>query len=379
MKRVNSIRAVLWAVTVLLSATGALAQCLWPPSYYKCPVAEAPGRPRPEGVVVRVQPRYSVTQEAAGRPTWLLRDDRDGSDDYNTRRIRVAYARQLSEDWLAFGQVRRDWGMDEFKLHDLYATYAGWDFADVTVGQMITPFDRVFPTSDVKLPLAERAVPVRLLVPGRDIGLLLHERDCAHGFGWYAGAFLGDGPNELRAGGGLMTTARAEWLVTDDLGFGLFWANNEDVNVSLYQKFLKKNGKAYAYQDLYDTRSVDEQTWGVDALYRQGRTTAYAGYLRKSLDADGGDDIHADGWYIHVAHPLRCCGEGKLELVAGYEEFDANDTVTDQLDARFTTVGLNYHIKGCAQQVRLNYIARDEKRDDVSNNTWLIEYDYLFK
>jgi len=42
-------------------------------------------------------------------------------------------------------------------------------------------------------------------------------------------------------------------------------------------------------------------------------------------------------------------------------------------------VGLNYHIKGCAQQVRLNYIARDEKRDDVSNNTWLIEYDYLFK
>jgi hypothetical protein len=345
--------------------------------YWKCPVAQRPGVAAPTGFVGRVEARFSATQDDADQPTWLVRDDRGTSDDYNTRRLRLSYSAQSGDELLCWGQVRRDWGADEFEIHELYLTHSGWDWAHVSFGQMMTPFDREFLTSDPKLPLAERPLAGTVLVPDRDIGLLLHDAKCTESFGWYAGIFTGNGKNELSADGTLMPAARVEWLATPELNLAASWARNNNGRASNFQKFLKKNGDAYGLQELYAAERLDEEAWGLDLLFRRDATAVWAGYTNKKVSGPTG--LEADGWYVHLAHYVPHRGErDKLELVAGYEGLDPNKSVSDQLDARWLTVGLNYHIEGARRQVRVQYVARDEKSDEVDNNTFLVEYDHVF-
>jgi len=135
--------------------------------YWKCPGVTRPGAPKRLGLSVRVQPRYSFTEDAAGQPDWGVRDNTAANDGYNTRRIRFSYVKQFDENWLGFFHVRRDWGMDDLQLHDWYLTTSAWDRANITFGQMPVPFDRPYISSDVQLPLAERPLVSTLLTPGR--------------------------------------------------------------------------------------------------------------------------------------------------------------------------------------------------------------------
>ena len=367
------VAVVLWCISSTCTA-----QCPSPGAYWKCPATERPGAPHKPGITARIQGRYSITQSDPDKPTWLLRDDSSATDDYNTRRLRLAYATQLSDDILGFAQVRRDWGADEFELHDLYLTYSGWDFANLTVGEMATPFDRQFLTSDVKLPLAERPRPGILLIPDRDIGVLLHNAKATDRLGWYAGLYLGNGKLDLSTEGELMPVARVEYLASPTLNVAVNWARKDEHAAGTFQKFLKKNGKAYGLQALYDGQMLTEDVWGLDALYSDDSTSVWAGYSTNDVTG-GGQSLDADGWYVHGGHLVPYRGQcNRLELVAGYEEIDPNKAVTDQLDARWLTFGLNYHVKSCQQQWRLEYVVRDEKVNEVSNNTILLEYDFMF-
>ena len=350
-----------------------------PGAYWKCPVAERPGERAPGGIGGRVEVRFSATQDDVDQPTWLIRDDRDAYDDYNTRRIRLSYRGQSRDDLAYFVQVRRDWGADEIEFHDAYLTWSAWDYANVTLGQMMTPVDRQFLTSDIRLPMAERPRASTVLVPDRDIGLLLHDSGCTGRFGWYAGVFTGDGKNELSTGGTFMPAARIEWLARPDLNVGLSWARNHDPMRSNYQKFLKKNGDPYELLDLYSSEKLDEETWGVDLLLRREAAAVWAGYMTKDLSGACPCGFEAEACYVHCSHYVPWHGRSdRLELVAGYEEFDPNTSVVDQLDADWSTLGFNYHLDGCKRQVRVEYIIRDEKRDEVDNDTFLVQYDHVF-
>ncbi|MBU0610772.1 MAG: OprO/OprP family phosphate-selective porin, partial [Armatimonadetes bacterium] len=311
-------------------------------SYWKCPAEARPGAPKAMGVTVRIQPRYSFTADDAGQPTFGAQDDTDANDGYNTRRIRVAVAKQLGDDWLGFVQVRKDWGMDDLKFHDFYVTNSSMKWASVTVGQMPAPFDRIYLMPDVQLPLAERPLVSTLLVPARQIGVMLHHQECGKRLGWQAGLFSGNGPNEWSAKGGLMPVARAEWVASPDLSLGINFSYKERVESSAFQKMLKKNASAYGLQTAYTARQVSETAWGVDALYQRDWLSVYAGYTALRAEAPG-SAVNASGWYINFGKFIPLGGrKDKLEFVAGYEQFDSNDAVTDQLDARWTTFGLNY-------------------------------------
>ena len=346
-------------------------------SYWKCPAEARPGAPKAMGITLRVQPRYSFTADDAGQPTFSALDATDAGDAYNTRRIRVAVTRQLGDDWLGFVHARKDWGMDDLKLEDYYVTNTSMDWASVTVGQMMAPFDRPYLMPDTQLPLAERPLVSTVLVPGRQIGVMLHHQECGKRLGWQAGLFSGNGANEWSTRGGLMPVARAEWIASPDLSLGVNFSYKDGVTSSAYQKMLKKNGSAYGLQASYTARDVSETAWGVDALYQRDWLSVYAGYTALRAEAPG-SKVDANGWYLNFGKFIPLGGhQDKLEFVAGYEQFDANDAVTDQLDARYTTFGLNYHVKGCEQQWRAQYIIRGEGANAVSNNTFLVEYDFL--
>jgi len=370
---------VLMVAAVMLSCSGVCsAQTLRPASYWKCPTGK-PGPVKQMGFNARVEARYSLTQDGPALPSWGSRDDHQGGDGYNTRRLRASYGHQFGEDLLAYAHVRRDWGMDEFEIRDAYLTYSGWDFANLTVGQMKAPFSRDHLTSHIKNPLAERSLISTILAPKRDVGLLLHKADCTDTFGWYAGIYGGDGTNKTNTHGTYLTVLRAEYLATPELNVALDWAHNNSPLNTPYQKLLKKNDGAYGLQTLYDAEAVDEDAWGLDLSFAHGGTRAWAGYTRSNIEG-GGRSVAADGWYVKAGHHLPWRGEtNTLELVAGYEEFDPNTDLADRLDARWLTIGFNYHVAKSNCQWRLQYVVRDEKQDDVSNNTLILDYEHTFR
>lgn len=370
------------AALALIVATPLLAAaqdtCPEPAEYWKCPASYSPAAPKPQRFTARVQARYSHTADDPDQPTWLLRDDRHANDDYNTRRLRLAYSTQTSQDLLFFGQVRRDWGADEFELHDLYLTWDSGRGPKVSVGQMATPFDRQFLTTDVRLPLVNRARSTILLMPDRDIGVLAHDADCAGGVGWYAGLFTGNGKNELDADGDIMACARVEWLATPHLNIAASYASRPAASVSNFDRFLRKNGDPYGTQQLYAAEQIDEEMVGFDALYLADGMSVWAGYTTKELSSPG-LDLDACGWHIEATHFVPFGGrERALEIAAGYEDFDPNDAVVDQLDLRQWTLGCTYHIDGCRRQARLQYIHRDEGVDDVDNDSIVLQYEHIF-
>jgi hypothetical protein len=376
-------RSVLAVAVLALLSSGAVGHADGCPPLkvgapWKCPGVIKPDAPKRLGISVRVQPRYSFTEEAPGQPDWGVRDDTSANDGYNTRRLRISYVRQFSENWLGFVHVRRDWGMDDFKLYDGYVTATGWDRAHITVGQMTAPFDRPYLTSDVQLPLAERPLVSGLFAPQHQIGVLLHHQEMDSRLGWAVGGFTGNGLNDCSSAGGIMPVARVEWVATPHLSLGVNWAYKDGVQTSNFQKFLSKNGSAYGLQPFYAARQVSESAWGVDLLYRQDGLNVHSGYT--ALAADGpAMGVDADGWYVHCGKFVPFAGrKDRLELVAGYEQIDPNRALTDQLDARWATFGFNYHVKGCEQMWRAQYVCRDEATGEVANNTFLVEYAFAF-
>lgn len=365
-----------------LSAAAFAADTPWiaPGQYWKLPPPLKDGKVAAPSWTLRLQPRFSFTDEDSGQPTWMVRDDNANTDDYNTRRLRLCYSRPLSEDWLAFGQVSRDWGKTDFEYSDLYLTYSGWDLADLTIGEMMSPFDRPYLESDYNLPLAERSRISTLLYTDRQIGVMLHREDCCHKrLGWQAGLYAGSGLNELKMSDGPMPVLRTEYAPCRGLSLGAAWAHRHGMKSTLFSKFLKKNQSAYGLETSYAAGDVSEDTWGLDLHWSSDGWDGWAGYTAMRADA-AASSLRADGWYAHVGKMIPFRGRNdRLQLVAGYEQFDPNSAVTDQLDARWTTVGLNYHVKGNEQLWRLQYVFRDEGAQDVDNDTLLLEYDFLIK
>ncbi len=333
---------------------------------------------RDRGYTARIQGRYSVTEGSQALPTWLLRDDNGANDDTNTRRIRLGYFDELQDDLLYFVQVRRDWGANEFEIHDLYLSWNRPGFGNLVLGQSMVPFGREYLTSDTQLPLGERPLAETLLVPDRGIGLLLYNQKATDRLGWYAGVYPGKSKNDWSTGSAIMTAARVEYLIAPSLNIGLQWACHPDTTTGNFQKFLSRNGAAYGLQPLYAAGQVDETAYGVDLLYRNGPTSIWGGATTKKADG-GAVSVTANSWYLEAGHYIPFQGQDdKLELVLGYQDFDPNTAVTDRLDARWLAFGANYHVEGTKRQWRLNYTIRDEGADDVANNTVMLEYDHQF-
>jgi hypothetical protein len=68
-----------------------------------------------------------------------------------------------------------------------------------------------------------------------------------------------------------------------------------------------------------------------------------------------------------------------VQLVAGYQKFDANTSVTDKYDMTAWTLGVNYHIAPKFQHmVRAYYMWVNEKANPVDNNKLVVQYQLWF-
>ncbi|TFH43715.1 MAG: hypothetical protein E4H01_11720, partial [Lysobacterales bacterium] len=92
----------------------------------------------------RVQLQYHMTDP----------DNQPSTDELLFRRLRVTMSASVHPDWINRLQV--EYGKGDVSLVDAYVQYAGWDWADIYIGNYNTPFSRASIVSSKKLQLVER-------------------------------------------------------------------------------------------------------------------------------------------------------------------------------------------------------------------------------
>ena len=82
-----------------------------------------------------------------------------------------------------------------------------------------------------------------------------------------------------------------------------------------------------------------------------------------------------EGWYGQIGYFFV---PEKLQAIVRHESYDPDTAVEEENDIAWTTVGLNYFIRGHALRIQVNYIFKDERTFDIDNNTFLLELQATF-
>jgi len=337
---------------------------------------------------VRVEARYSNVQDDENQPYFGNRDDRTGGDGFALRRARLYLFGDLNPETGYKVQYQSDWGQDNINLHIAQMDYRGWDFADVSAGQIQAPFGYEIVMSDAYLLCTDRSAVSDFLPPDKDIGVLLSsKKDQSKPIAWEF--FVGNGSGKYAANpnDGYLWVGRLAATPTPNLALGVGYSSNSDTDFSPYQsRFLKKNADPYGLLPSYAAAEVDETSWEADLQWTNNSTSIWAEYIRTKIEPGSLASVTADGYYVYLHQFLPYMGKkDKLEGVLGYQKFDANTDVKDQFDLTSYVLGLNYHIKGsryakerCQQMIRLNYIWNDEAEDEVDNDKFVAQYQTWF-
>ena len=337
---------------------------------------------------VRLETRFSSVQEDENQPDFSNRDDRTGGDGFAVRRARLYFFGDLSPETGYKVQYQSDWGQTSPNLHVAQMDYRGWDFADLSIGQLQTPFGYEIVLSDAYLLCTDRAAVSNFLPADKDIGIMLSSKAAAsEPLGWQF--FLGNGSGKYSANpsSDYLWIGRLVASPTPTLDLGLSLSSNSNTDFSPYQsRFLKKNSDPYGLLPAYTAAQADEVSWEADFQWTNGTSSLWGEYIRTKLEPGDVPSITADGYYVYLHQFMPYQGsKDKLEAVLGYQQFDANTDVTDQFDLTSYTLGLNYHISGsryakqrCQEMIRLNYVWNREAAAEVDNDKFVVQYQTWF-
>jgi hypothetical protein len=332
---------------------------------------------------VRLQTRWSTVQEDVGQPFFGERDDQAGGDGFAVRRARLIFLGQLNPQVGYHLQYQADNGTEDANLHVAQIEWKGWDFANLVAGQLQTPGGYEIVICDADMCLTDRAAFSLMIPPDKDIGIRLDSKRPILGKLNYQ-LFLGNGSGKYKGRGssdGYLWMGRINTKPTPHLTIAATYSNNSDTDYSSYQaRFLKKNGDPYGLLPAYTAAAVDEAHWGADFQYERHPLTLWGEYAATRIAPGTKPTIRSDGYYLDAGHFIPYRGRrDKVQLVAGYQKFDANTFVTDKYDMTAWTLGINYHIAPKFQHmVRAYYMWVNEKVNPVDNNKLVVQYQLWF-
>jgi len=331
---------------------------------------------------VRLQTRWSTVQEDVGQPFFGERDDQAGGDGFAVRRARFYLLGQLNPKVGYTVQYQADTGAENPNLHVAQLEWKGWDFANLVAGQLQTPFGYEIVLCDAGLCLTDRSAVSVFLPADKDIGIRLDSKRPILG-GLDYQLFFGNGGGKYKANpnDGYLWIGRVISKPTPHLTVATSYSDNRNTDFSPYQsRFLKKNGDPYGLLPDYTVAAVDETSWGADFQYERHPLTLWGEYVTTRIAPGTKPAIRSDGYYLDAGYFVPYLGRrDKVQLVAGYQKFDGNTSVTDKYDMTAWTLGVNYHIAPKFQHmVKAYYMWVNEKADPVDNNKLVVQYQLWF-
>lgn len=287
--------------------------------------------------------------------------------------LKFKYALQL-----AFERANGAATQQNSALYDLTLTYAPLTEFHLTAGQFQIPVsaEAAVPTDQVDLASRYYAQD-RLLNPStnHDVGVQASGRFLDKRLTYAAGMFNGNGPNYAA------NDDDAHLYAAKLDGVPLRWADGElTAGVNGMWKRTKNDPSAWRQTDLAATNfsePFDRWVWSANAGARAGLLRLNGEYIRGKLKGRKDPDPikNSEGWYLQGALKMF---DGKIEPLVRWQSYDPDDSVVNDKDVEWTTLGLNWFIQGQNLRLLANYIFKTEKANAYDNDEFVTQLQLSF-
>jgi phosphate-selective porin len=316
----------------------------------------------------RIQLRFAAQQD----------DPRvSGSEDsFRVRRARMSAGGTFIEDvdYHLEVDVSRSAALEEANIRILKVAQA-----HVTLGQFKLPFSMENLTSGKKLDMAERTEVVRALAPDKDIGIMLGGQFFSDRFSYRAAMANGNGKNsQANDNDQFIYVLRLEGTPVQRLALG-----NQDLTAAVGVDAAYSRDSAARADAIFGVKRAlgvsaegARKLAGTDLAAQLGRFSLKTEYLWGEFKPtlNGKRPIRTDGFYVQGGWYLT----QKLQALARHEVFDPDKDVVNDSDIRWTTLGLNYFIRGHDLRTQVNYIFKQERTDCVRDDSLAASIQLLF-
>ena len=279
---------------------------------------------------------------------------------------------------------------DRPSIQEAWIAYSWLPSLRLTVGQFKPPFGMERFTSDARIASIDRSQATDHLVPNgklgdsftRDRGIQLDGWDRQGRLYYAVGFFEGEGANTKIRKMQPLLAARVAYRLLDrkplaghalnvHLGgaFAIRWADDLDLSRCCPGKPQRQALSSFDGQDI---------RWNVEFAADWERTSFRSEYFYARFDFRNAasSDFSADGWYVQLAQYV--VGE-TVQVVAKWEGFNPNRSVSDKNGIVWTTLGMTYFLDGHRAKVMANYVFKQEEANSFRNDTLLIQAQYFFK
>ena len=230
-----------------------------------------------------------------------------------------------------------------FVLQDVFLEKSfewGW----LRVGQMVPRFSLQRTQSDSKIPLIERALPIKALIPtaetdGRDIGMQIGLFSAARRGELYVGVFNGNGGNRTEnEDGNFLFTLRTVWHAVQAKGRDFSLGLSASYRRTAGLRFRKIFGLSHLFRGT-DRRYALEWHWRAGAAEFQaeyvwanlGSSSADGGYALLTLDVRHN---HKLSFSAEQLHDLIAVTSDRPWFILGYDILIKGNDAKLMLDAR---------------------------------------------
>ena len=251
-------------------------------------------------------------------------------------------------------------------------------------------FDMVFSrnalTSDSKLLLMDRSLIKGALtvlgIADNTVGVLVHGRPMGGRFSYGFGGFdnlgfevLGQDTAVLaRKSDGTMLTGRVGYNFFDPSSPGGYGDYRSSYNGQGKRLTISGNA-AYLSKAEIGPSEFALYAYGIDLFFNTGGLVIeaeYDGYI-EDVTNDLGANIDGHGYYVQAGYLVF----PKIELAVRYQELEPDNNV--ELDKlMWTSLGINYYIKGHNLKIQGEYIFKDEEGETIDNDLFQVQLQFDF-
>lgn len=295
---------------------------------------------------------------------------KDENDSFSIKRARVKFTGNLDERF-SF-QLLAETAVTPLLL-DAYMEYKMSDALKIKTGQFKIPLSAEALASATKQDLINKYQFISQMLPStcRDIGVMASGEFPENKISYSAGVFNGSGPNAADNDGKSFYVARLTAKPLAKIKAGVGFAGSHEMNKSVpADNYSTKIEKALAFA------SYEKQIAQADLEFKQNGLSLKAEYIAGNYSPDVSTikEVNAAGFGVTGSYFVI---PKKLSAVARYEEYDPNDSVTDAKDVTSATLGLNYFPAGKVK-LQANYISKKEAKNEVDNDSLIIQLQYCF-
>ncbi len=304
--------------------------------------------------------------------TFFDEDQTELNDGTEIRRARLCAVGTVGDRWTY--KTQYEFAGNRSKLKDLFVSYQGFDFGQVTIGQFKQEFGLEESISSRFATFMERPMVVTAFIPDRRVAIGIRgNRDNWH----YATSIFSQEESRFDRGDeGVGIGGRVTWgpMVGEarlHAGASVNWQEPGDTDTKEWRVAVRPEVHQSNVRFL-DTGVIEDvnhiSTVGLEGAAVLGSVSIQTEWMRQSPNRDSGDDPDFDGAYIAASWFLtgeqrpykngtfgRVRASGAWEVAARFSSLDLSDGDVDGGEEKNLTLAVNYYVSPYLRFM-LNYV-----------------------